>query len=314
MIETENQHWLPKFLIKNFADADGRVFRLNIADDQVTKPPPKYVAAKFNFNELLVNGFPKSFEKSFQKLETAAAPAIAKVIKTQSLRDMSIGNRSAIAKFIAAQTFRTEAYRIGLRSYGDRYDVGGVLSIHMSELNALANLIERRRWALMVTGDNSFFYLGDNPVVLQNTENPSKAGEIGLDMDGIEAFMPLAPNCALYMPCPRIGDEIVEGYWDALRIVTAYLAGTEFDEFEIEAALPAANRTLVRAGPLYRALKHGDALFAEAENIENLNYLQCAWSSSGVYSNRSDFSFALRVFRENPGYRRTMPVSLKQIF
>jgi len=25
----ENQHWVPKFLIKNFADADGRVFSLD---------------------------------------------------------------------------------------------------------------------------------------------------------------------------------------------------------------------------------------------------------------------------------------------
>ncbi len=28
----ENQHWVPRFLIKNFADLDGRVFFLDIAN------------------------------------------------------------------------------------------------------------------------------------------------------------------------------------------------------------------------------------------------------------------------------------------
>ena len=40
----ENQHWVPKFLVKNFADRDGRVFCLDIHTDQMTKPPPRQAA------------------------------------------------------------------------------------------------------------------------------------------------------------------------------------------------------------------------------------------------------------------------------
>jgi hypothetical protein len=43
-MSNENQHWVRKFLIKNFADAGGRVFCLNIQTDEITKPPPKHVA------------------------------------------------------------------------------------------------------------------------------------------------------------------------------------------------------------------------------------------------------------------------------
>ncbi len=32
----QNQHWVPKFLIKNFADHDGRVFCLEVHTDRVT--------------------------------------------------------------------------------------------------------------------------------------------------------------------------------------------------------------------------------------------------------------------------------------
>jgi hypothetical protein len=33
----ENQHWVPKFLIRNLADADGRVLRLDENTNEVTK-------------------------------------------------------------------------------------------------------------------------------------------------------------------------------------------------------------------------------------------------------------------------------------
>ena len=110
----ENQHWVPRFLLKNFADDDGRVFRLSLADDKITKLSPRQAASRSNFYELLVAGEPKSFEKRFEVFETAAAPAVANIIKFQSLSVLSSKQRRAVADFIAVQSFRTEAYRIGL--------------------------------------------------------------------------------------------------------------------------------------------------------------------------------------------------------
>jgi hypothetical protein len=313
LIAYDNQHWMPKFLLKNFVDKDGRVFRFNVADDTVTKPPPKLAASSPNFNELLVNGDPKSFEDEFERLETAAAPVIATIIKNRSLAEIEPLHRAALARFIAAQTFRTEAYRLGLAGLGRRHDVGAVTALHLADLDPLAGLIAQRRWALMVTTDEAPFYLGDNPVVLQRTEDPGRPGEIGLDMKGIEAFMPLSPHCALYMPCPATGSDIVNGFWSALQIVLADLATADGRSSAFDGALPFARNLLGNAGPLYRALVLGEPLVADPANVENLNYLQCAWSSSGIYSNRKDFMFALRVFCENPSYREPMPVSIRQI-
>jgi Protein of unknown function (DUF4238) len=58
----ENQHWVPKFLIKNFADADARVFSLDIQTDEVIKPPPKSAASAEGFNDFVMNGETVSFE------------------------------------------------------------------------------------------------------------------------------------------------------------------------------------------------------------------------------------------------------------
>jgi hypothetical protein len=50
------QHWVSKFLVKNFADRDGRVFCLDIYTDQFTKPTPRQAASEKDFNDFKVYG------------------------------------------------------------------------------------------------------------------------------------------------------------------------------------------------------------------------------------------------------------------
>ena len=301
---------MPKFLLKNFADADGRVFRLNVADDQVTKLSPKRAASRPNFNVLLADGNPKSFESQFERLETAGARPLNEVVEKQTLATLSRLQRMAIARFVAAQSFRTEAYRLGFQRNEGNFDIGTAIDMMMADIDQLAGLLDERKWSLLVTKKCDPFYLGDNPVVLQNTEKPGNAGELGMDMVGVEVFLPLSPVCALYMICPGHGQEIIDGYRNALRINVAWLAGVDLEDFDISSALPIARQVLGSTQPLYQAITIGSALEADHENVENLNYLQCAWASSGIFSNYPDFAFAKRVFRENPQYRDVLPVRL----
>lgn len=308
--DVEVQHWVPRFLLKNFADSDGRVYRFDIADDSLSKPPPKYAAARPNFNLLMVGGEPVSFEARFQKIETAAARAIGDIVTQKSLSMLTGRQRQAIAVFVAAQSFRTEAYRRGLQAPGKPVDIGSAFDQLWGSLPHLAAMIARRLWALMEVGDEDSFYLGDSPVVLQSTEYPGKAMEIGLDMSGIEAFLPLSPTLALYMPCASVGAEIVNGYHAAIAMSAWPLARAELEARGETLAVQLAERAIARTGTLYRSLVQGSAFAADPENVENLNFLQCAWASSAIYSNRPDFSFARRIFTENPSYRRVMPVRL----
>ncbi len=106
-LEVENQHWVPRFLLRNFADVDGLIFRLDVSDDSITKPPPKFAAARPSFNMLMHRDEPVSFETRFQKIETAAARAINDIVATQCLSGLSIRQRYDVAVFLAAQSFRT---------------------------------------------------------------------------------------------------------------------------------------------------------------------------------------------------------------
>ncbi|MCF8881493.1 DUF4238 domain-containing protein [Erythrobacter sp. SN021] len=310
MIQTENHHWVPKFLLRNFASDDGRVYSFDLATGEIGKRPPKRLASSLNFNQLMVGDAPHVFEQTFERIETAAAPVIKKALNQNRLSDLSGQDRFALSRFVAAQSFRTQAYREGLGASRRGYDIGKVISAHCDDIDQLANLIAMRRWALMRTGEDRPFVIGDNPLVLQNTARPGDGGSLGLDMPGVEAMMPLSPCHALYMPSPDIGDLLIKGYWDALCIRSRMLAGFENHSDFTESEHATVERCLQKGVCLYRALRLGEPLQADGENVINLNALQVFWASSKVFSNLKDFNFVKQVLDRSPRAREIIPVHL----
>lgn len=313
----ENHHWVPKFLIKNFIDTDGRVFRLNIATNEVGKIAPKKAASSAGFYDFVYQGVSISFEDRLEKIETAAALVIRKIVNEHSLANLNSNERRHVADFIAAQSFRTQAYFKGLEPKISEWQNGDVFKTLWDSAFIISDEILRRSWALMVIQHDDVFYLGDNPVVLQRTENPSKSSQVGFDIEGVEAFLPLSSKCALYMPCAFTCQEIVSGYQNAIsapKLVEWANARGAKSPFKDENFLEIAKRTLISTTPLYRAFNDGVPLRADPENVENLNYLQCSWSYSDVYSCKGDFVFAKKLFSENPKYRDVIKVRHIEVF
>jgi hypothetical protein len=314
-MSNENQHWVSKFLVKNFADADGRVFCLNIHTDEITKPPPRHAASDVGFNEFLIDGEAVSFEDQLEKIETQAAPILKRIVSSRSVAGLTEKQRNRVANFMAAQSFRTEAFYKGLELQSSRQQFGPIFRQLWRSAFLVSGEIERRKWIVLAIDHDDVFYLGDQPVVLQYTENPSIGGELGFDIQGVEAFLPLTPKCALYMPCTSTSQEIISGYETALwmhrRIRSAAFRGTTTPGTN-SASLQLSQRVMRNSHSIYQALTMGMALSAVSENVENLNYLQCAWAHTAVYSNRRDFTFARRVFRETPQYRKTPRARLQQ--
>lgn len=197
----DNQHWVPKFSIKNFVDVDGRVFRLNIQTDEVTKPPPKYAASEVGFNEFEINGQTVSYEDQLETVETAAAPILRAIVTSKSVAGLTDVQREHVANFVAFQSFRTEAFYKGLGSPTARRKFGPIFAELWRSAAMLSAEVKRRKWLPMVIKHVDVFYLGDHPVVLQHTETPDASKLLGFDIEGVEAFMPLSPKCVLYMPC-----------------------------------------------------------------------------------------------------------------
>jgi hypothetical protein len=303
----ENQHWIPKFLVKNFTDADGRVYCMNIQTDIVTKPPPKYAASRVGFYDFQINGKTISFEDKLEKIETQAAAVLKRIVTSKSLAWLTEKQKRRVADFMAAQSFRTDTFYNGMELGSSRQEFGPLFSELWESAFFVLDAIARRQWTLMVIEHDDVFYLGDHPLVLQLTENPSAAAELGFDVEGVEAFMPLAPKCALYMPCVSVSQQILSGYEDAQRMLgNPRIAGYRLGLLEL------SRRASRDAKPLYDALTTGVPLTATGENVENLNYLQCYWAHAAIYSNRRDFTFAKHVFRRSPQYRKTPKVSVRR--
>ena len=309
-MSTENQHWVPQFLIKHFADMDGRVFCLDIHTDEVTKPPPKHAASEEGFNDFALDGEAISFEDKLEKIETKAAPVLKKIVAAKSLIGIRTAERQCVAEFMAAQSFRTKAFYEGLVDRPNRQEIGRIFKELWDSAFVTSSEIARRHWALMVIEGDDIFYLGDNPVVLQRTENPKDGSNLGFDVAGVEAFMPLSPKCALYMPCRTTSEDRIARYNAAIelhRVVrSAAFLGLPGGSTELQTA----QLVISRLHPLLQAFRAGSPIAAAQENIDNLNYLQCSWAHAAIYSNRNDFTFARRVFRENPQYRTVPKTSL----
>ena len=308
----ENQHWIPKLLLKKFADTDGRVFRLDVHSGVVTKPPPKNAASSPGFNQFDVEGQIVSFEERLEKVETKAAPVLKRIIEGRSLSNLSSIDRKKVANFVAAQSFRTEAFYKGLENNPLREDFGLLFTQLWESSSILSALIESRHWALMVIEHNDVFYLGDQPVVLQRTFDPKNGSDLGFDVQGVEAFMPLSPSCALFMPCRSVSDPLIASYEAAMdlhrTVRSAVMRGFSGGSLELTTAQDAIRR----GDPLYQAYTAGVPLKVKSENVENLNYLQCSWAHTGVFSNRRDFTFAKKVFDETPQFRNTPTTRLLQ--
>jgi hypothetical protein len=308
----QNQHWVPKFLIRNFVDHDGRVFCLDTHLDRVTKQSPKKAASELGFNDFTLNGEAVSFEDKLGKIESKAAPVLKRMIRDKSLSWVGREERGRVAEFMAAQSFRTKAFYEGLVGRPNRQEFGGIFSQLWESTFITANEIARRHWILMVIEDDEVFYLGDNPIVLQRTDDPKDGSSLGFDVKGIEAFMPLSPKCALYMPCRSTSNDRIARYDAAMELhrVVRLCAwrGVPGGSNELQMA-----QLVIRSlHPLVTALKSGAPLMAGRENVENLNSLQCSFAHAAVYSNRGDFAFARRVFRESPQYKTVPKTSLIQ--
>lgn len=299
----ENQHWIPKLLLKKFADTDGKVFRLDIHSDAVSKPPPRKAASSPGFNNFDIEGQVVSFEDRLEKIETKAAPILKRIIETRSLAGLSSADRKRVAEFVAAQSVRTQAFYEGLENNPSRKDFGPLFTQLWDSLFILSTRIEDRHWALMVIEHEDAFYLGDQPVVLQRTFDPKNGSNLGLDVQGVEAFLPLSPSCALFMPCRSVSDPLIASYEAAVALhrTVRTLVMQGFSGGSSELAI--AQDTIGRGNPLYQAYTAGAPIKAKPENVENLNYLQCSWAYACIYSNQRDFRFARDVFKSNPQYR-----------
>lgn len=308
------QH-IPQFLLRNFCGPrKSRCFVFDKATARVFESNIRNVGGEHSFYDFEIGGVTLSVDPILSALEDAAAPVVQKIIRSESLHDVSADERAAIAQFAAAQLVRcrhtrvrfedlSEAIEEELRSRGlDPLRVSGLspLTARDAKFLAIQAVLESdeivphlysKDWVLFRCQNKPSFMISDNPVARQNLRRGEGLGVASL---GIEIYLPVSSNLTVVFLCRNLSSycrEAIRQYEEWSR------QGRQKPEADLSALLE-----------LLHSIESGEPLDCNAENVININSLQVKFSERFLFSSDSDFSLAREMlasgrYRKGPRLR-----------
>lgn len=305
----KNQHYVPQFLLKNFAEGKkDQVFVFDKAYSKSFRSNVKNVACENGFYNLSTAEVFASFEPALGALEDTASPIIKKICKDSALTNITEDERQLMACFMAVQMVRTAAYRatfadvmkqfdavvkkkwgcdISMGGLEDVVDAAKAMSLHslISGGQEYAQSIASKQFVLFKSSKDDV-WIGDHPLVLNN-ESPSDGfrGNLGLECKGIQIFLPLSSRLILGAICPSV-------YSDLEKASQGSVAG-RFYFFN-----------------MMRRIESGMAEEITEDNVIFMNSLQVSFSERFVYSQKGKFDLAEKMIAETDRYRSGMRMTV----
>jgi len=315
------QHYVPQFLLKNFGN--GKKDQVHVFDKKTGKKFPtniKNVASESRFYDFNIEGAELTIEPSLSKIEANAKPILKKILDEDSLKSISREEKERLCSFLAIQFTRTRAFKEQFRALPEMLseklkELGQTPEQHKSIAEFIRSPDENelkiqmihmmkdapstfgphfasKHWILITTDGKNPFIIGDNPLAMQNTNNYSPYGNLGLAVQGIEIYLPLSPTRALAMWCPSITNQIEQAVstLNELRGRLPYLIDGRIENPDY-------------LEDLWSALSSGRPLQYKHENVTNFNSLQVWFSERHVFSSSKDFELAEKMVTEHPSSR-----------
>jgi hypothetical protein len=191
----ENQHYVPKMLLRNFAfDGRGKQLQIHVFDkhtDNEFSTGIGNVVAERGFYD-----FPdgeQSMEPMLAELETHTAAAISTLVEARRLDAITGGDAHWLATFVAVQFLRAKNFREAARdvnkAIGERIKrLGGdpdrvkgwkpfkndddikvfAFAFFAKGVRELSDAVFSKQWVLFETTPEHPFWLSDNAVALHN--------------------------------------------------------------------------------------------------------------------------------------------------
>ena len=194
-MQTVAQHYVPRFLLKNFCTRAGKVYVYDIKTSTVRLQHPKKIAFANHMYTLDLKGTePEALEKALAKVESKTAPLVRDLINGKQLSLLSQEERISLAVFIACQlprVYKIRSYlesvkgvrqRISMDERGARIKItkgpndprlAHVTLIHYAAYN-ISPMILGMAWLLIRPADGETFTISDNPVTIYNTVEASR--------------------------------------------------------------------------------------------------------------------------------------------
>ncbi|WP_298348201.1 DUF4238 domain-containing protein [uncultured Dokdonia sp.] len=272
----KNQHYVPQFLLRNFSSSGQKFIwafdkneKYNVRN-QIKERAIKKVASEEYFYDQFKNSRVGSYEYALQNAEDISAPIIKEIIKNRSIEDLTEDQRRTLSFFITLQNLRTKGHLFQTEILMDNMSVQLKDKANIS----IPKIDHKKIWFSMLEQSTNFYEVLMNKVWMLSES----------DDEFIISDNPVT----------------LQNTTDRSKI-----RGTlGLDSYGIEIYLPISpsltinlfcEKFLSQNGYQKNTMPN---LKCKPENIENLNWLQIAYSERFIFSHKNDFGLVKRILNK----------------
>lgn len=341
--DARNQHHVPRMLQSAFAkEGKGKTKQIQVFDKQTGRSYSTAIEKNFaarDFNTYEEDGAVLCLEDAMGAIEDLAAPVIRKIIFERSIAGLDAEERAKLCSFAALQKMRgvalraqmgdmTETLREKLGAQGDDPDKirelrGGngaedlkllALNIIRENLGEFSQSFDNKTLCLIQSAPNETFLLGDTPVTWMNKTDTGAYGSLGLEVKGIEIYLPIAPDLCLAFWCPsllqQLEGELARAQADVRGLAGEAILGLGERQQVAKRKRDAAQAFIDRVQPRVVAIATGAPVPSNADNMAYLNSLQVSQAERFVASSDGDFRLVRQMIADNEKYRGGMRIQV----
>lgn len=320
------QHYVPQFLLKNFTENGKHVYVYDKKDNKCFKTHTKNIASEKGFYNFTVKNLKFSAEMSFSDVEYKSSEIIKKIVNKENIYLINKIEKEILSYFTAIQMLRVKQLRTNLKEmenslishfkkitkmeYPNKIrseDEIKAASIAMISKHALkyASAINNKLWFLLKTDEPYNFYISDNPITMMNIYDFGPYGNIGLVVKGIQIYFPISKHLALAFWCESYKKMIEESFMIYEKIKK--INDIDLKNEQVYKLLETPHFKLFQ--DRYKSLKDGSPINHDEENVNGFNSLQIEYASRFIFSSKENLDFAKDVIRKNPLLKQ--PSSIK---
>ena len=225
--QPRKHHFVPQFLLKNFQSYPGaNLYCFNKRDGSIFPSKPANLFAQRDFYTIQKQQIMEEFYSKF--IETNCADVIDKLVRSYSLKGLSDKEFELLKLFCFAQSVRTPRTKDSIKKItkaviskmrkiestsnkklldmqGRPIPLKGITEDEINQQQAmmvLANFnigvkaigLNKSVYLFCPRKKEDVFYIGDNPVVMHQTNRLAPYGAYGLAVPNIEIYLPLSPK------------------------------------------------------------------------------------------------------------------------
>lgn len=223
------QHCVPRFLLRQFGN--GEKDHVQVMDKQsaskfsfsASKKAMISVAAEYGMYDFDFMGQPVSIEPDLAKLESKAAENIARICRDAKFDLSDPTERGTLACFMAVQMIRTRAVmktqsdmmarmKVWLEvegtpegffdpdphvGAGENADKASLVRLICNAPKDFGQSLLEKDWVLLRTDRKHPFLMGNHPVAMFNEVDRGLRGNLGVNVPGIEIYLPFSQRWCL---------------------------------------------------------------------------------------------------------------------